>query len=159
MKCTICNNNRNFRNFLEKEGIEYVKCQKCGLILRKTKVDDFILHSLSTTEEAFLAFSQGKGNVGNMPEFFHMQAMERVFAKCLACLSPTGTMTLITRDHREAGRRVHLTRKYIKAAERAGFKLSETFKRETPRTGFDTWNICKGLETVDDEDCLIFRVE
>ena len=39
MKCTICHNRRNFSNYLEKEGITYVKCLKCGLVLRKTKIE------------------------------------------------------------------------------------------------------------------------
>lgn len=38
MKCIICQNNQNFNKYLEKEGILYLNCLGCGLILRKTKI-------------------------------------------------------------------------------------------------------------------------
>jgi predicted RNA methylase len=125
--------------------------------LYKRSIDSFHTDSLSTTQEALQGFSAGNGNIGTLPEFFHVQAIEKIF-KCLyQSLPPTGTMTIITRDHMEAQRRIYLTHKYIKAAERAGFVLSETFKRETPRTGLDTYNASLGLDVVDDEDISILR--
>ena len=108
-------------------------------------------------EESLLAYSEGKGNLGMMSEFFHMQRTEQVFAKCLSSLPPHGTMTIITKDHIEAGKRVHLTRKYQKAAERVGFKLVEAFKMEAHGTGFVEIHAKKGVPMVRDEDISLFR--
>ncbi|MFX1592158.1 MAG: class I SAM-dependent methyltransferase, partial [Promethearchaeota archaeon] len=36
--CIICQNNRNFYKYLEKEGTVYIKCLECGLILKKTEI-------------------------------------------------------------------------------------------------------------------------
>lgn len=124
--------------------------------LKKPTPDAMQLAGLGTTEEHLIGFSAGKGNVGAMPDFFHLQAMERVFKGCYESLEPSGTMTIISRDHTEAGKRIHLTRKYIRAAERAGFKVFETYKREIPRTGLDRYNVTQGITPVDDEDIVVF---
>jgi len=112
---------------------------------------------VTSSRESLLGYSEGKGNLGMMSEFFHMQRMEQIFAKCLSSLPPHGTMTLITKDHIEAGRRIHLTRKYIKAAERAGFKLIDAFKMEARGTGFVDIHSKKGIPMVRDEDIWICR--
>lgn len=118
-------------------------------IMKKLKITEHDIwgDALNISEEEAARYSQGKGNLGLVPEFYHMQAMEKILAKCLLSLEPKGTMTLITKDHMEAGRRIHLTRKYIKAAERIGFKLTEAFKREALGTMF---------AQVKDEDISIF---
>ena len=117
----------------------------------------FAREGVLTDEESLLAYSEGKGNLGMMSEFFHMQRMERIFARCLASLLPHSTLTIITKDHIEAGRRVHLTRKYQRAAERAGFKLVDAFKMEAHGTGFVEIHAKKGIQMVRDEDISIFR--
>jgi len=110
-----------------------------------------------TTAEALIGYSEGKGNLGMLSEFLHMQQMERIFAKCLASLPADGTMTLITKDHIEVGKRIHLTRKYMKAAERAGFKIVASFKMEAHGTGFvEIWTK-KGIPMVRDEDIWICK--
>ena len=59
MKCIICQNNQNFSKYLEKEGIRYVKCLKCGLILKKTKID---INEIENTYDNKKYFSGYLGN-------------------------------------------------------------------------------------------------
>lgn len=119
-------------------------------ILAKKRVTerDISTDAFYLTEEELVRYSSGKGNVGTMSEFFHIQRMEQIFAKLYSSLHPGGTMTFITKDHIEAGRRVYLTRKYIKAAERVGFKLREAYKWETKGSLF---------AVVKDEDIVIME--
>lgn len=122
---------------------------------KKKAMDDTLRTMVGSEDEYFMGFSQGKGNIGMMPEFLHMQAMERIFKLCAQSVPVGGTVTIITRDCIEQGKRVYLSKKYIGSARRAGLELKEAFKREVPRSGLDNINLAKGVPMIDDEDILI----
>lgn len=127
-------------------------------ILVSKQPSDFAKEAFQSYDiDEIARYWSGKGNVGLLPEFFYIQAMEKVYKKCLESLKPGGTMTLITKDHMEAGRRIYLTRKNIKAAERMGFSLSSSFKCEAHGTAFLSLFRSRGMETVEDEDISILR--
>lgn len=56
MKCVICQNNQNFSKYLEKEGLTYVKCLKCGLILKKTKIEKNEIENTYDTKKYFTGY-------------------------------------------------------------------------------------------------------
>jgi len=131
-----------------------------NIMLKKriTEKDD-TLYFIGTDEEYMVKYSEGKGNVGRLPDFFHFQAMEKVFKGCYLSLPTGGTMTLITKDRIVNNRRQRQTRRYIKAAERVGFKLVEAFKWHAGGTGFVSYYKSLGREVVEDEDIVILRRE
>ena len=63
MKCIICQNSQNFCKYLEKEGITYVKCLKCDLILRKSKIGINEIENTYDNKKYFF------GYLGNYKEF------------------------------------------------------------------------------------------
>lgn len=121
-------------------------------------VDSFVLKmSSGRTVESHLDWTDGKNNLGMLPDFFHFQMMEKVFKLCKDSIKDTGTVTIITRDSTEQGKRMQLTRRYCKSAERVGLDVAESFKRLVPRTGMDHYNAEKGVLQIDDEDICVLR--
>jgi len=102
-------------------------------------------------------YSEGEGNIGMLPEFYYIHQLEGILALCAKSIPKEGTVTLITKDHIEAGRRVYLTRKICRAAERAGLRVSEAYKFAAKGTGFIQIYKKRGMPVVEDEDITIFR--
>lgn len=82
----------------------------------------------------FVEYSSNPLNLGTMSEFLWTQEMEKVYAKCYQTLKSPGSMTLIVKDHIDAGERVELTRRAIDASIRVGFSYNpeEHFKWAAP---------------------------
>ncbi|KKK66954.1 hypothetical protein LCGC14_2958940, partial [marine sediment metagenome] len=66
-------------------------------------------------------------------------------------------MALIRPAALPAGRRLLLSAKIIRQAQRNGFKLTEWHKWKMPFSSYRAPAKALGIKTVDDEDILIFR--
>jgi len=131
-------------------------------IMKKTvtpTTDKFSEDIYSQSIEEFHKYSAGEGNIGMLPEFFYFQALEKVLQLCYESLSANGTMTFITKDHIEEGKRVHITKRIVRMAERLGFVLVAAHKRDVSSEGSPYTRIYRsqGRLTVDDEDIVIYR--
>jgi SAM-dependent methyltransferase len=107
------------------------------------------------SEEQLDVYSSGKGNVGALPEFYYYHAIEKVFNACAQSLPPEGTITIITKDHMEKGRRIHLTERLIRRAEAVGLRLRESYKWQPHGTFFITMRKQRGEAVVEDEDISV----
>ncbi len=98
-------------------------------------------------------------NLGRLNPFFFEHGMTRVYQRLHKRLVPNAPMAIISKDAMQAGRRLILSEKIIRQAQRNGFKLSEWHKWKMPFSSYRAPAAAKGIKTVDDEDILIFRRE
>jgi len=129
--------------------------QYAGILKKKTVTDQWNID----TGYDFVEYSKNPLNLGTMSEFLWMHEMEKVYSKCYQTLKPNGSMTLIVKDHIDAGERVLLTQKAIMAATRVGFRYStsEHWKWAAPGMPYTAARRARGETTVDDEDIVILR--
>lgn len=125
-----------------------------------------IMHKKSVTDQwnidigyDFVEYSTNPLNLGSMSEFLWTHEMERVYAKCYQTIKPGGSMTLIIKDHIDAGKRIQLTKMAVDACIRVGFSYSpeEHFKWAAPGMPYTAARRARGEATVDDEDIVILR--
>jgi len=107
----------------------------------------------------FSEYSSNPLNLGTMSEFIWAEEMERVYAKCYQTIKPGGSMTLIIKDHIDAGKRVMLTQKAIDASARVGFSYNpeEHWRWAAPGMPYTAARRARGEATVDDEDIVVLR--
>ena len=107
----------------------------------------------------FVEYSINPLNLGTMSEFLWTHEMEKVYAKCYQTLKPGGSMTLIVKDHIDAGNRVGLTDMAIKSSKAVGFSYatSEHFKWAAPGMPYTAARRARGEPTVDDESIIVLR--
>lgn len=101
-------------------------------------------------------------NIGLMNDFIWTQEMERIYAKCLITLKPSGTITLITKDHYEkqkddTRKRIPLSQATRDACIRAGFIDHSWFKWDAPGSAFTNIYRSRGWEVVEDEDIIVMQ--
>ena len=106
----------------------------------------------------FTEYSKDPLNLGVMSEFLWTHEMEKVYDKCYKTIKADGSMTLIVKDHIDAGERVELVQKAIDASVRVGFSYSpdEHFKWAAPGMAYTHFRKARGEATVDDEDVIVF---
>lgn len=107
----------------------------------------------------FAEYSKNPLNLGTMSEFLWTQEMERVYAKCYQTLKTPGSMTLIVKDHIDAGERVQLVQRAIDASVRVGFNYTseEHWKWLAPGMPYTAARRARGEPTVDDESIVVLR--
>jgi len=129
--------------------------QYAGIMLKKSVTDQWNID----IGYDFVEYSKSPLNLGSMSEFIWAEEMERVYAKCYQTLKYPGSMTLIIKDHIDAGERVPLTQKAIDAGVRVGFSYNpeEHFKWAAPGMPYTAARRARGEATVDDEDIVILR--
>jgi len=96
-------------------------------------------------------------NLGRLNPFYFEQAMNRVLQRLHTRLVSNAPIALITKDAMQAGKRLMLSDKVIRQAQRSGFKLIEWFKWKQPMSSYRAPAEAKGIKTVEDEDILVFR--
>ena len=96
-------------------------------------------------------------NLGRMSTFHYNQAAAKVYKLLLESLSPGGTMTVVVQDKIRGGKREGLSDWVMRSCIRAGFELSDWFKRYSQGSGMKNLLRSKGVTVVDDEDVLILR--
>ncbi len=96
-------------------------------------------------------------NLGRLNPFFFEHGMTRVYQRLHQRLVPDAPMAIISKDAMQAGRRLILSEKIIRQAQRNGFKLEAWHKWKMPFSSYRAPAKALGIKTVDDEDILIFR--
>jgi len=109
--------------------------------------------------QAYGGKSASSLNLGRLNPFYFEQAMNRVLQRLLGRLVPNAPIALIAKDAMQAGKRLMLSEKVIRQAQRNGFKLAEWFKWKQPMSSYRAPAEAKGIKTVEDEDILVFRKE
>ena len=125
-------------------------------ILKKNVVND--QWNIDTGYD-FVEYSKSPLNLGTMSEFLWVQEMEGVYKKCYNTIKPGGAMTLIVKDHIDAGKRIDLVGKAIASSLRVGFThdSSEHFKWAAPGMPYTNARRARGEATVDDESIIVLR--
>jgi len=120
-----------------------------GIMADKYRVD----------ESNFNIYAKTTGNVGIQNTFLYNQTMEKVYRLCYESLLPGGTMSVVTKDITEKGKRVYLTDWINRVCHQIGFKDLLWIKTEQMGGPWQDIRRSKGLPTVDDEDTIIYRKE
>ncbi len=123
-------------------------------IMRKTKLDKL---SSEMMGEGLLTYSKDPANVGNLSEFMYHQKMERIYKKCYESLSVGGTMSIIIKDHIEAGERVYLGKRARDDCVSIGFKEIGWFKWKPPGSAYVGFMRARGDTVVEDEDIVVME--
>ena len=96
-------------------------------------------------------------NLGRLNPFFFEHGMRRVYQRLHKRLVPDAPMAIISKDAMQAGRRLILSEKIIRQAQRNGFRLEQWEKWLMPFSSYRAPAKAAGIKTVEDEDILIFR--
>jgi len=96
-------------------------------------------------------------NLGRLNPFFFEHGMTRVYKMLHKRLVPDAPMAIISKDAMQAGRRLMISEKIIRQAQRNGFKLEQWEKWKVPFSSYRAPAKALGIKTVEDEDILIFR--
>lgn len=110
-----------------------------------------------TYQDSIDEYQQHPRNLGNLNRFLFNQEMEKIYKLCYQSIIPPGTLTIIIKDYIENQKRVSLSGWVIKTCIRIGFENIGWFKREALGTGFLKLWRSRGMETVSDEDIIVFR--
>jgi len=129
--------------------------QYAGIMLKKSVTDQWN----KDIGYDFVEYSTNPLNLGTMSEFLWTHEMEKVYAKCYETIKPGGSMTLIVKDHIDAGKRVELTKMAIDASVRVGFSYDpdEHWKWAAPGMPYTAARRARGEATVDDESIIVLR--
>jgi DNA modification methylase len=104
-------------------------------------------------------YSADPNNFTNLNAFMYHQRIEIFYKKCLQTVKVGGTMTIIIKDNMEAGVRMKKADRTIADCVKMGWKLADRFKWLAMGGGYSATNRAHGLETVDDEDLIVFKRE
>lgn len=110
-------------------------------------------------ETNFNLYAQTTGNVGLLNTFLYNQTMEKVYHLCYESLPSGGTLSVITKDITENGKRVFLSSWINRVCHQIGFKDLIWVKSLMMGGPWQDIRRSKDLETVDDEDTIVFRKE
>ncbi len=114
---------------------------------------------LVEADRQMVEYSKDKRNISKLNTFLYNRAMERVYKLCYESLTPGGTLTIVIKDRIEKGERVYLSKWVGRVCKKMGFTEHSWFKWKAPGSRFTSDRRAKGLETVDDEDIIIYRRE
>lgn len=108
-------------------------------------------------DRQMMEYSKSARNLSKLNTFLFNQAMEKVYNLCYQSLYPGGTLTVITKDRINKGRRTYLGKWVDKVCKAAGFQPVIWEKWLAPGHAFTADRRSKGLEVVDDEDIMVYR--
>ena len=92
-----------------------------------------------------------------MNTFLYNQEMEKCYKLYYQSILPGGTLSLVTKDIIENGKRTYLTKFIERVCTQIGFRLEAWIKTEMYGGPWQDIRRSKNLPTIDDEDTLIFR--
>lgn len=122
-------------------------------------VSKFQTDKYHVSEEEYQIYAKTTGNVGLVNTFLYNQTMGNVYKLCYQSLIPGGTMTTVTKDITENGKRTYLSRWIERVCTQMGFQLEDHFKHKIMGGPYQDIRRAAGLDTIDDEDVEIFRKE
>ncbi len=120
-------------------------------------VSGFVKDKYQIDEDEYHAYAQTIGNVGLVNTFLYHQDMEMVYKLCYQSLPVGGTLSVVTKDITEKGKRVLLTKRIEKVCTAAGFTLDSWHKHAVLGGPYQDMRRVKGEITVDDEDIMVYR--
>jgi len=123
-------------------------------IMKKKQLDKL---TRETIGEGILQYSKHPDNIGNLNEFLYHQKMELIYKRCFQSLEPGGTLSIIIKDHIEAGKRVFLGDRAARDCVRIGFRLAERHKWLPPGSAYVGFMRARGDLVVNDEDIIILE--
>lgn len=123
------------------------------------KISKFVEDKYRVDQDEYQTYASTTGNVGLHNTFFYNMNMEKVYNLCYQSLPPGGTMSTVTKDIIEGGERIFITKWTEKVCNRVGFRLQDWFKHKIGGGPYQDMRRAEGLETVDDEDIMIFKKE
>jgi len=121
------------------------------------KLSKFVAEKYRIDEEQYHTYAQTTGNVGLLNTFLYNQNMEKAYNLCYKSLPVGGTMSVITKDIISNGERIFLTKWINKVCTEIGFELQDWFKHRMMGGAYQDIARSKNMETVDDEDIMIYR--
>jgi len=147
--------NQPCQNVLPLPGIDHIIFSPPYAQIMKTKGKDSF--TIDTLGDEAAEYHQGALNVGAVNEFLFAHLMEAVYQKCYNSLKPSGTLTVIIKDHMKDRQRVSLSGTVTTACIPIGFELQDWFKWRAPGSSYTNVYRSRGWEVVDDEDIIILR--
>ena len=123
------------------------------------KLTGIVADKYRVNEEEFQEYARTTGNVGIQNTFLYNQTMEKVYKLCYESLPVGGTLSIVIKDIIEGGKRTYFSEWINRVCHKAGFKDYAWFKFEMMGGPWQDIRRSKGLDTVSDEDCIIFRKE
>lgn len=129
-----------------------------GVTFRPAKKSSKIIEEIyRVNEQEYAEYARTQGNVGLMNTFIYSMEMEKVYKLCYQSLVSGGTMSVVTKDVTEDGKRVYLTKWIDKVCRQVGFLLDSWHKVQMMGGPWQDIRRSQGLETIDDEDIMIWR--
>ena len=112
---------------------------------------------LVKADQMMVEYSKSPRNISKLNTFLYNQEMEKIYKLCYRSLPIGGTLTIVIKDRIENNKRVYLSRWVEKVCKKIGFQLELWEKWAAPGFHFTNVRRAQGLETVDDEDIMIWR--
>ena len=125
-------------------------------IMKKKSLDKLSAEMVGT---GLLDYSKEPDNIGNLNEFLYHQKMERIYKKVFDSLPLGGTLSIIIKDHIEAGERMMLGERAERDCVRAGFSKMDWYKWLPPGSAYTSFMRARGDLVVDEEDIIILKKE
>jgi DNA modification methylase len=122
--------------------------------LMSAGTDKFTRETLGTE---ISTYTQSPDNIGKLNNFYYNHKMEEVYRKLYATIKPGGSICIIIKDRISDGKRVGLVDWLIRCCVGIGWQFEENFKWFPQGTAYTAIHRSQGLETVDEEDLVIFR--
>ena len=117
----------------------------------------FVTEKYRLDDNQYQMYAQTTGNVGLRNTFLYNQDMEKVYRLCYESLAPGGTMTVVIKDRIVDGVRVYLSKWVERVCTRIGFVNLEWYRHRMMGGAYQDVARSKGMETVDEEDIMVFR--
>ncbi len=108
-------------------------------------------------EDWYHEYAKTTGNVGLRNTFLYNQDMEKVYKLLFQSIRPGGTMTVVIKDIIEGGKRTYFSKWINRVCHQIGFEDYAWFKTLMMGGPWQDIRRSRGEETVDDEDCIIYR--
>jgi len=120
------------------------------------EISDFVKDKYRVEQDEYQTYAMTTGNVGLHSTFIYNMEMEKVYNLCYKSLPRGGTMSTVTKDITENGKRIFITKWTTRVCTKAGFVLQDWFKHKIGGGPYQDMRRSQGLETIDDEDIMIF---
>jgi len=126
-------------------------------IKKVRKVEEGSDGQFAEFDRQMMEYSKSPRNLSKLNLFLFNQAMGKVYDLCYQSLYPGGTLTVVTKDRINNSTRTYLSKWVDKVCRQVGFELDCWEKWKAPGHAFTADRRSKGLETVEDEDIMIYR--
>lgn len=120
---------------------------------QKEGKDDLLVKA----DQMMMEYSKSPRNISKLNTFLYNMEMDKIYKLCYQSLAIGGTLTTVVKDRIEGGKRIYLGKWADKVCKALGMELVIWEKWKAPGFHFTNVRRSQGLETVDDEDVIIYR--